>query len=90
MHHKTALIQSQKRRQHFSSNSLVQLVNRIFKAAGVDTSSHAMRRQFITNLANIAVNPHVIQKLANHSSLNHTMKYIDVRDHQLAAAVELA
>ena len=49
-----------------------------------------MRRQFITNLANIAVNPHVIQKLANHSSLNHTMKYIYVRDHQLAAAVELA
>jgi len=49
-----------------------------------------MRRQFITNLANNAVNPRVIQKLASHSSLNHTMKYIDVRDHQLAAAVELA
>lgn len=84
------LIQSQKRQQHFSSNSLVQLVNRIFKGAGIDTSSHAMRRQFITNLANNAVNPRVIQKLANHSSLNHTMKYIDVRDNQLAAAVELA
>lgn len=61
--------QSQKRQQHFSSNSLVQLVNRIFKAAGVDTSSHAMRRQFITNLANNAVNPRIIQKLANHRSL---------------------
>jgi integrase/recombinase XerD len=82
------LFQSQKRRQHFSSNSLVQLVNRIFKAAGVDTSSHAMRRQFITNLANNAVNPRVIQKLANHSSLNHTMRYIEVTDEQLKAAVE--
>ena len=84
----SAFIQSQKRRQHFSSNSLVQLVNRIFKAAGVDTSSHAMRRQFITNLANNAVNPRVIQKLANHSSLNHTMRYIEVTDEQLAAAVD--
>ncbi len=84
------LIQSQKHYQHFSSNSLVQLVNRIFKAAGVDTSSHAMRRQFITTLANNAVNPRVIQKLANHSSLNHTMRYIEVTDEQLAAAVEQA
>lgn len=84
------LIQSQKNQQHFSSNSLVQLVNRIFKSTGIDTSSHAMRRQFITNLANNAVNPRVIQKLANHSSLNHTMRYIDVRDDQLQAAVELA
>ena len=82
------LIQSQKHHQHFSSNSLVQLVNRIFNAAGVDTSSHAMRRQFITNLANNAVNPRVIQKLANHSSLNHTMRYIEVTDDQLKAAVE--
>lgn len=82
------LIQSQKRQQHFSSNSLVQLVNRIFKAAGVETSSHAMRRQFITNLANNAVNPRIIQKLANHSSLSQTMIYIEISDRQLAAAVE--
>ena len=83
------LIQSQKRYQHFSANSLVQLVNRIFKAAGVQTSSHAMRRQFITNLANNAVNPRVIQKLANHSSLSHTMRYIEVTDEQLKNAVNL-
>ncbi len=83
------LIQSQKQQKHFSSNSLVQLVNRIFKAAGVDTSSHAMRRQFITNLANNAVNPRVIQKLANHSSLNHTMRYIEVTDEQMKCAVEM-
>lgn len=84
---KKPLIPSQKKHQHFSSNSLVQLVNRIFKAAGVDTSSHAMRRQFITNLANKAVNPRVIQKLVNHSSLNHTMRYIEVTDEQMRSAV---
>ena len=87
-------IRSQKRQQHFSSNSLVQLVNRIFRAAGVDTSSHTMRRtmrrSFITNLANNAVNPRIIQKLANHSSLNHTMRYIEVTDEQMKAAVEQA
>ena len=83
------LIQSQKQQHHFSSNSLVQLVNRIFKAAGVDTSSHAMRRQFITSLANNAINPRVIQKLANHSSLNHTMRYIEVTDEQMKSAVEM-
>ncbi len=80
--------QSQKRRQHFSSNSLVQLVNRIFRAAGIDTSSHAMRRQFITRLSNSGISPRIIQKLANHSSLNHTMRYIEVTDEQLKSAVE--
>jgi site-specific recombinase XerD len=47
-----------------------------------------MRRTFVTNLANNGVNPRIIQKLVNHSSLNHTMKYIDCRDDQLMAAVE--
>jgi len=83
------LIQSQKRQQHFSSNSLVQLVNRIFQAAGIDTSSHAMRRSFITRLSNSGISPRIIQKLANHSSLNHTMRYIEVTDDQLKAAVEV-
>ena len=82
------LIQSQKRHQHFSSNSLVQLVNRIFSAAGIDTSSHAMRRQFITRLSNSGISPRIIQKLANHSSLNHTMRYIEVTDEQMKSAVE--
>ena len=83
------LIQSQKRQQHFSSNSLVQLVNRIFQAAGIDTSSHAMRRSFITRLSNSGISPRIIQKLANHSSLNHTMRYIEVTDEQMKSAVEV-
>ena len=82
------LIPSQKSNQHFSSNSLVQLINRIFVLAGIDTSSHAMRRQFITNLANNGVNPRIIQKLVNHRSLNHTMGYIEVTDDQMMNAVE--
>lgn len=47
-----------------------------------------MHRQLISNLANNAVNPRIIQKCVNHSSLNHKMRYIEVTDEQMMAAVE--
>jgi integrase/recombinase XerD len=66
-----------------------QLFARLYKKAGIEgASSHSGRRQFITTLAEAQVNVRVIQALARHSHLNTTMRYIDINDKKLEAAVE--
>lgn len=84
------LIPSQKRRSHFSPNSLCQLFKRLLVSAGFNEgSSHSGRRTFITNLANKSVNAKVIMTLAGHKNLATTQRYIDVREEQLTLAVNL-
>ena len=84
----TAFIASQKRNA-FSALTLSQLFARIYKKANVvNASSHSGRRTFITTLADNAVNVRVIQALARHSSLNTTMRYIDITQTKLESAVE--
>ncbi len=85
------LIRSQKYTRAFSANTMVQLLNKIYLDAGIDdASSHSGRRTFITNLASKSVSARVLQKLAGHSSLATTQRYIDVTDKMLKEAVELA
>jgi integrase/recombinase XerD len=83
-------LRSQKSGRAFSANTLVQLFGRIYEAAGLEGgSSHSGRRTFISSLASKGVSARVLQKLAGHSSLATTQRYIEVNDQMLRSAVEL-
>lgn len=74
----------------FTAQTMVNLFAVLYKAAAVaGASSHSGRRQFVTELADKAINPRVIQVLARHAHLNTTMRYMDVNDNKLRMAVEL-
>ena len=78
------------KRSAFSPNTLCQLMNRLYREAGLDgATSHSGRRWFITKLANSGVGTKVIMTLAGHKHMTTTQRYIDVRDDMMKAAVEL-
>jgi len=73
----------------FSPNTLCQLMNRMYVAAGLDgATSHSGRRWFITKLANSGVGTKVIMTLAGHKHMTTTQRYIDVREDMMRAAVQ--
>jgi integrase/recombinase XerD len=83
-------LRSQKSGRAFTANTLVQLFGRIYVAAGLEGgSSHSGRRTFISTLAAKGVSARVLQRLAGHSSLATTQRYIEVNDQMLRSAVEL-
>lgn len=74
----------------FTAQTVVNLFKILYRAAAVDgASSHSGRRQFVTELADKGVNARVVQALARHKHLNTTMRYIDLNENKLRAAVEL-
>lgn len=74
----------------FSAQTVVNLFAGLYAAAGIaGASSHSGRRQFVTELADRAINPRVIQALARHRHLNTTMRYMDLNENKLRTAVEL-
>lgn len=74
----------------FTAQTIVNLFQSFFKAAGIDgASSHSGRRQFVTELADKGINARVIQALARHKHLNTTMRYIDLNENKLRSAIEL-
>ena len=74
----------------FTANSLTQVVNGIYKKAGLDgCSSHSGRRGFLTNLAEKGVSVRVMMALAGHQNMSTTQRYIDLRPGVLRNAVEL-
>jgi integrase/recombinase XerD len=74
----------------FSANLLAQHFYWQFKRAGIEgASSHSMRRSMITNLASKGIGVRVLAKIANHSSISITQKYIDCSDDMIRNAVEL-
>jgi len=86
---KQALFATQ-RSEGFSANSLTQVVNGIYKQAGLDgASSHSGRRGFLTNLAEKGVSVRVMMALAGHRNMATTQRYIDLRPGVLRNAVEL-
>jgi integrase/recombinase XerD len=86
---KQALFATQ-RSAAFTSNSLTQVVNGIYKHAGLDgCSSHSGRRGFLTNLAEKGVSVRVMMALAGHANMATTQRYIDLRPGVLRNAVEL-
>ncbi len=86
---KQALFATQ-RSDAFTANSLTQVVNGIYKQAGLDgASSHSGRRGFLTNLAEKGVSVRVMMALAGHANMATTQRYIDLRPGVLRNAVEL-
>lgn len=77
-------------RRGFSANTLRQLINGIYRAAGIaGATSHSGRRGFITTLANHSVGIKTIMELAGHRQLSTTQRYISVTPDQKRKAVEL-
>ncbi len=86
---KQALFASQ-RSSAFTANTLTQVVNGIYRNAGLDgCSSHSGRRGFLTNLAEKGVSVRVMMALAGHRNMATTQRYIDLRPGVLRNAVEL-
>jgi integrase/recombinase XerD len=74
----------------FTAQTVVNLFQHLYRAAGIaGASSHSGRRQFITELADKGVSARLVQAAARHRSLAVTMRYIDVSENKLRAAVEL-
>jgi integrase/recombinase XerD len=74
----------------FTPQTIVNLFQNIYRAAAVaGASSHSGRRQFITELADKGVNVHLVQAAARHKSIAVTMRYVDVNENKLRAAMEL-
>lgn len=74
----------------FSAQTVVNLFQRLYRQAGIaGASSHSGRRQFVTELADLGINARVVQALARHKNLNTTMRYIELNENKLRAAVEL-
>ena len=77
--------------KQMSANSLVQVFGRFYRLAGLsNASSHSGRRSFLTGLAHKGVNVRVLAELAGHKNISTTQRYIEVGEHQLRAAVEIA
>lgn len=78
------------RSEGFSANSLTQVVNGIYRQAGLDgASSHNSRHGFLTNLAEQCVSVRVMMALTGHANMAATQRYIDLRPGVLRNAVEL-
>ena len=74
-----------------SPNSLVQVFGRFYKLAGLsNASSHSGRRSFITTLSSKGVNVRVLATLAGPKNITRTQRYIEVGEHQLREAAEMA
>lgn len=74
----------------FTANSLTQVVNAIYRKAGLDgCSSHTGRRSYLTALADKGVSVRVMMELAGHRAMATTQRYIDLRPGVLRNAVEL-
>lgn len=73
------------------ANSVVQVFGRFYRMAGLsNASSHSGRRSYITHLASRGVGVRVIAALSGHKNISTTQRYIEVGEHQLRAAVEMA
>lgn len=80
------LIASSRTRQHMSNVTLSMRIKSIYRAAGIDTSSHAGRRTFATRKNELGIGMATIQQLMGHSSIQTTALYCHVSDEQLRNA----
>jgi integrase/recombinase XerD len=72
----------------FSSQTIQHLFKHLYELASIkQATSHSGRRSFITQLSDNGIAVAVIQKLARHSSLAVTQRYIEVSDEKLRNAV---
>lgn len=82
-----AFIRSSRTGQHFSSISLSLRFKAIYAQAGISTSSHSGRRTFASALGEKGIGIRTIQNLLGHANIQTTALYVEVRDDQMANAV---
>ena len=82
-----AFIRSSRTLGHFSNVSLSLRFKAIYAQAGIRTSSHSGRRSFASALGEKGIGIRTIQHLLGHENIQTTALYVDVRDDQLANAV---
>lgn len=80
------LIASSRTGKHMSTVTLSTRIKSIYRAAGIDTSSHAGRRTFATVKNELGIGMATIQHLMGHSSIQTTALYCHVSDEQLRNA----
>jgi len=80
------LFVSQKGRA-FSANVLSQMMLRLFKKAGIDGSSHSMRRSFATNVIKSGADIVALKTLLNHSNIETTQRYVEHNPDYLSGIV---
>lgn len=80
------LIASSRTGRHMSNVTLSMRIKSIYRAAGIDTSSHAGRRTFATRKNELGIGMATIQQLMGHSSIQTTALYCHVSDEQLRNA----
>jgi integrase/recombinase XerD len=83
-----ALIRSTRTGGHFSNVSLSMRIKAIYKAAGIDTSSHSGRRTYATRKNELGIGMRTIQQLLGHANIATTALYCDVSDEQLRNAAD--
>jgi integrase/recombinase XerD len=84
-----AFIRSSRTMGHFSNISLSLRFKAIYAAAGIKTSSHSGRRSFASALGEKGIGIRTIQHLLGHANIQTTALYVEVRDDQLANAVNV-
>ena len=85
-HKEGFLLKTQK--GNFNSQTIQNLFRHLYELANIpQASSHSGRRTFITKLSENGVAVPIIQKLARHSSLATTQRYIEVSDDKLINAI---
>ncbi len=80
------LIASSRTGRHMCTVTLSTRIKSIYRAAGIDTSSHAGRRTFATRKNELGIGMATIQQLMGHSSIQTTALYCHVSDEQLRNA----
>jgi integrase/recombinase XerD len=69
----------------FTANSMVHLIKRIYKDAGLgNASSHSGRRKFATTLIETGADIHCVKTLMGHSSIQTTALYFSTNPKRLA------
>lgn len=72
----------------FNSQTIQNLFKHLYRVANIpQATSHSGRRTYISQLANNGIAVPIIQKLARHSSLSATQRYIEVDEGKLFNAV---
>ena len=77
------------KRDGLTANTACYTLFMLYKAAGLDGSSHAGRHFFLSQLSAKAVPLKVLMELAGHRQAQTTMRYINVTTDMKKAAVEL-
>ncbi len=83
------LIRSSRTGKHMCTVTLSTRLKSIYRAAGIDTSSHAGRRTFATRKNELGIGMATIQQLMGHASIQTTALYCHVSDEQLANAANM-